>query len=174
MTHPTAGSPGDHRSPTGRDTDPGRCDATVWLHGPLEPSLTGAAGGLPVPPLQRCALKPGHRGRHHALADAHGARRCWFHWDEGGFRIGALTTTSRDERDIHSARANRQRPPWTIAVESDPPTIPCRLLPNPGHDEAIWALAVAVKRLGDVIAEAAGPNTLRSVFSRHEDRPDRH
>ena len=72
------------------------------------------------------------------------------------------------------ARANRQRPPWTIAVESDPPTIPCRLLPNPGHDEAIWALAVAVKRLGDVIAEAAGPNTLRSVFSRHEDRPDRH
>jgi hypothetical protein len=173
VTHRTAGLPGDHRSPAGRDGDPGRCDATVWLHGPLERSLTGAAGGLPVPPLHRCALKPGHRGRHHALADAHGARRCWFHWDEGGFHIGAaIATTSRDERDIHSARANRQRPPWTIAVESDPPTIPCKVLPNPGHDEAIWALAAAVKRLGDVIAEAAAAPNLRSAFSGRHARTD--
>jgi hypothetical protein len=153
VTYPTAGLPGDHRSPAARDADPGRCDATVWLPGPLERSLSGAAGERPVPPLHRCALKPGHRGQHHALADAHGARPCWFHWDEGGFRIGvAPTAKSHHERDVNSARVNRQRPPSADAVESDPPTVPCKVLANRGHDEAIWALAAAVKRLDDVIA----------------------
>lgn len=167
MTHRTAGLPGDHQSPAGRDADPGRCGATVWLPGPLERSLAGAAGGLPVPPLQRCALKSGHRGRHHALADAHGARRCWFHWDEGGFRIGvAIASTSLDERDIGSAGVNRRRPPSTEQVESDPPTVPCKMLANHGRDEAIWALAAAVKRLGDVVAEAAAAPNLR-LFPMH-------
>jgi hypothetical protein len=173
MTHRTEGLPGDHRSPAAGNADPARCDATLWLHGPLERSLAGAVGGPPIPPLQRCALPPGHRGRHHALADAHGARRCWFHWDENGFRVGVATTpTPRDERHFHLAKASRQRPPSAEAVESDPPTIPCAVVPNPTRDQAIWALAAAVKRLGDVIADAAVSPNLRSVFTGHEARTD--
>jgi hypothetical protein len=31
------------------------------------------------------------------------------------------------------------------------PAVPCRVIANRGHDEAIWALAAAVKPLGVVI-----------------------
>jgi hypothetical protein len=172
VSHPTAGSPRDHRSPAGQDEGAGRCDATVWLHGPLERSLTGAAGGLPVPPLHRCALKPGHRGRHHALADAHGAQRYWFHWDDSGFRVGAVTTRPGAERAGTSIRRTRQPVTSAKSADSDPPTVPCKVLAYRGLDEAILALAAAVKRLGEVIAGVGGPPERPSVFSRHEARTD--
>ena len=172
MSHPTAGSPRDHRAPAGQDEGAGRCDATVWLHGPLERSLTGAAGGLPVPPVHRCALKPGHRGRHHALADAHGAQRYWFHWDDSGFRVGAVTTRPGAERAGTSIRRTRQPVTAAKSADSDPPTVPCKVLAYRGLDEAILALAAAVKRLGEVIAGVGGPPERPSVFSRHEARTD--
>jgi hypothetical protein len=172
VSHPTAGSPRGHRSPAGQDEAAGRCDATVWLHGPLERSLTGAAGGLPLPPLHRCALRPGHRGRHHALADAHGAQRYWFHWDESGFRVGAVTTRPGSERAGTSIRQPRRPPPSATSSDFDPPTVPCKVLAYRGRDEAILALAAAIKRLGDVIAGVAGPPERPSVFSRHEARTD--
>ncbi|PXX06371.1 hypothetical protein C8E89_114144 [Mycolicibacterium moriokaense] len=172
VAHPTADAAPAPRSPGARGAEPGRCDATVWLHGPLERSLSGAAGGLPVPPVHRCALKPGHRGRHQALADPHGARRCWFHWDEGGFRIGEVPTRSRGERTGTSTRWTRQLPAATMSADSEPPTVPCKVLASKDRDEAIWALAAAVKRLGVAIAGIGGLSESRPVFSRHQARTD--
>jgi hypothetical protein len=50
--------------------------------------------------------------------------------------------------------------------------VPCKVLAYRGLDEAISALAAAVKRLGEVIAGVGGPPERPSVFSRHEARTD--
>jgi hypothetical protein len=171
VAHLAAGSPRANGPTAGRDADSGQCDATVWLHGPLERSLTGAAGGLAVPPLHRCALKPGHPGRHHALADVHGARRYWFHWDDSGFRVGAATIFARVERDSDSAEGTRQPPLSAESADTEPPTVP-RRLPVHARDEALWALAAAVDRLGAVIADATSPARLRSIFGGHQPRTE--
>lgn len=161
MVHPRP--PGGASTARRRAESGGRCRATVMLHGSLRRSLALAAGQYRVPRVCDCRLGHGHPGAHLGLAYDTGMRRCWFRWNEWGFRLGDGTPP---DRGGHTHRSQSGRGPGRAAGQTSPMLRAFSAPHDPGEATgrhrspestslmpAIWALATALERLADVIAE---------------------
>jgi hypothetical protein len=148
-----------------RATGDDRCQATVMLHGPLRRSLLAAAGGHEVPLTCGCTLNHGHPGAHCGLAYDTGVWRCWFRWDEWGFRLGGAGDASYAGPRPHRREQGRYRGPPAAGrslTPGGPPTADgadaagtARAHGSPESTslaQALWAVAAALKRLADTIA----------------------
>lgn len=155
MQQPSARSRGAQAGSDPRQATIAQCPATVMLHGPLRRSLTAAAGGYPVPATQRCILKGGHHGAHHALAGRHSAQHCWFRWDDSGFRVGRAGASAEPPSSHQRADARSPTPHRHALNQPGSAHWPGEPLrgPPPQHslEQALSALTAALDRLTTVI-----------------------
>jgi hypothetical protein len=122
----------------GRNT--AQCAATIVINEALRRSLTGPNGGRPIRPEHRCSRDVGHPGAHRALADI--ARRCWFRWDDWGFRLGVTV----DPGPVTGQRSGGRHRSRTSDARG-----------SGASEEAIRALTEAVDRLTATIAASMDP-----------------
>jgi hypothetical protein len=179
VAYPTASSGRGRSRPLTDEAGGDRCLASFRLDDRLRRSLAAWAGRQDVARAHRCGLWRGHHGAHQALTHHNGAARCWFRWDEWGFRLGGPESPSSGRRSHSPPRAdatatlNHQVPADHGADVTAPITVArtIALAPPDGSpqpnlpSEALSALAAAVERLADVIAAAsrpAGPGARRS------------
>jgi hypothetical protein len=150
-----------------------RCRATVTLDEPLRRSLGSWSGGTELAQVHGCVLHGGHRGQHRAMANPDD-RRCWFRWDDSGFRLGLADASHRaqgggqEPSPRHAGFAARSSDARSAAATTNLTAssprrgrhaadsyAPYRSPQPRSPTEASWAIATALERLADVIAVAS-------------------
>jgi len=156
-----------------RAMDADRCRATVTLDEPLRRSLSSWSGGTEFAHVHGCVLHGGHHGQHRAMAKPDDGR-CWFRWDDSGFRLGIADASHRAQwggqepsprhagstarsSDASSAAAttNLTTPPPRRGRHAADSYAPYRSPEPRSPTEALWAIATALERLAGFIAAAS-------------------
>ena len=160
-----------------RAMDADRCRATVTFDEPLRRSLGSWSGRTELAHVHGCVLHGGHHGQHRATANPDDGR-CWFRWDDSGFRLGIADASHRAQWDgQHQCPDTRVSLLSQVAPNSAAATT--NLTPSPRRERhaadanapyrspqprsptaALWAIAAALQRLADFIA-AASAQTIR-------------
>ena len=156
-----------------RAMDADRCRATVTLDEPLRRSLGSWSRVTELAHVHSCVLHGGHHGQHRAMANPNDAR-CWFRWDDSGFRLGIADASHRaqwggqEQSPRHAGSAARSSGASSAAATTNLTTprprrgrhaadanAPDRSPEPRSPTEASWAIATALERLADVIAAAS-------------------
>ncbi len=159
--------------------DADRCRATVTLDEPLRRSLASWSGRTALAHVHGCVLRGGHHGKHRAMANPED-ERCWFRWDDTGFRLGIADASHRAPwggqhqsprhadfaaRSSHAGSAagttNLTTPPPRRGRHAADANAPYRAPQPRSPTEALWAIAAALQRLADFIAAASASTILR-------------
>jgi hypothetical protein len=153
----------DHLRPLGGTVIGDRCYATVLLDEELRQSLAGLDPAHEVAWVHGCGLEHGHRGDHHALAYRAGPLSYWLQWDERS-RPRISTTDRPDSRAREASPRGEPSGQPQHAERPNPATHSSTAAAEPpgsrksgSQAEALWAIAVALERLADVIVGALIP-----------------
>ncbi len=153
--------------------DAERCRATVTLNEPLRRSLGLWSGATEFAHVHGCVLHGGPHGQHRALANPEDGR-CWFRWDDTGFRLGIADAAHRvqwggqqqsprhagsaagsDSARLATVTTNLTTPPPRRGRHAADANAPYRAPQPRSPTAALWAIATALERLADFIAAAS-------------------